>query len=139
MSKENNSGISFLAGLLAGGAIGAVFALLYAPKPGKEFRDDLRSRTDEYLDDADKYISDARDKAKDLINDGKKKSDKIINDARSKSDEILKNAEKVLSDAKAKATGVLNEKKINIDTEKENLKSALKAGVDAYKESKKNS
>jgi gas vesicle protein len=138
MARENNSGVSFLIGLFTGGAIGAVLALMYAPKSGKEFREDLRNTTDEYLDEADKYISDARDRAKDMINEGKQRSDKIVNDARSKSDEILKNAEKILSEAKSKVNSTINDKKANLDVEKENLKTAFKAGVDAYKESKKN-
>ena len=56
MSQENNFGSGFFVGLLAGGAIGAAFALLYAPKTGKELRQDIKSRTDDYLDEADKYI-----------------------------------------------------------------------------------
>ena len=63
MSQENNFGGGFFVGLLAGGALGAALALLYAPKTGKELRQDIRSRTDGYLDEADKYIAEAKDKA----------------------------------------------------------------------------
>jgi gas vesicle protein len=136
MSKENNSGLSIFLGILAGGAIGAILALLYAPKTGRELRDDLKSKTDEYLDEADKYIAEARNRAKVLINDGKKKSEKIINDAKEKSEAILKDAEKIFNEAKAK---VVNEGKSILDTESSNLKTAFKAGVDAYKETKKSS
>jgi gas vesicle protein len=139
MSKENNSGLSIFLGILAGGAIGAALALLYAPKTGRELRDDLRNKTDEYLDEADKYIAEARNRAKVLINDGKKKSEKIINDAREKSEAILKDAEKIFNDAKARVSGSVNEGKSILDTESSNLKTAFKAGVDAYKETKKSS
>jgi hypothetical protein len=38
---------SLLVGIALGAAVGAVAALLYAPKPGKETRDDLVERLDE--------------------------------------------------------------------------------------------
>jgi gas vesicle protein len=38
------SGNSFLAGLLTGAAIGGIIALLYAPKSGKETREQLRAK-----------------------------------------------------------------------------------------------
>jgi gas vesicle protein len=139
MASENNSGSSLLLGFLAGGAIGAIFALLYAPKTGRELRDDIKTRTDEYLDEADRYIKEARDKAKVLINDGKKKSEKIINDAKAKSEAILKDAEKIFNNAKAKASGNIEESKSMLENETNNLKNAFKAGVDAYKETKKSS
>ena len=139
MASENNSGSSLLLGFLAGGAIGAIFALLYAPKTGRELRNDIKSKTDEYLDEADKYIAEARNRAKVLINDGKKKSEKIINDAKTKSEAILKDAEKIFNDAKAKASGNIDEGKSKLEKETDNLKNAFKAGVDAYKETKKSS
>ena len=139
MSTENNSGLGVFFGMLVGGAIGAALALLYAPKTGREFRDDLRSKTDEYLDEADRYIAEARNRAKVLINDGKKKSEKIISDAKEKSEAILKDAEKVFNDAKAKVSDSVDEGKNILDSESGNLKTAFKAGVDAYKETKKSS
>ena len=139
MASENNSGSSLLLGFLAGGAIGAIVALLYAPKTGRELRNDIKSKTDEYLDEADKYINEARDRAKVLINDGKKKSEKIISDAKEKSEAILKDAERIFNDAKSKASGNLEESKSTLEKETNNLKNAFKAGVDAYKETKKSS
>ena len=139
MASENQSGSSVFLGFLAGGAIGAILALLYAPKTGRELRNDIKSKTDEYLDEADKYIAEARNRAKVLINDGKKKSEKIINDAKTKSEAILKDAEKIFNDAKAKASGNIDEGKSKLEKETDNLKNAFKAGVDAYKETKKSS
>jgi len=110
MSQDNNVAKGFLIGFLAGGAIGAVVALLTAPKSGKELRADIKLRSEEYLDEAEKYLSEAKDKARELINEGKKKSERIINDARSKSEDILKDAEKVFKDAKVKTTDVYLER-----------------------------
>ena len=125
MASENNQGKGLLIGLLIGGAIGALAGLLFAPKSGRELRQDIKSKSDEYLDDAERYVNDAKTKAKDLINEGKRRSEKLISDAKTKSDELLKDAEKVFKEAKTKVTD-----------ESDKFKTALKAGADAYKESK---
>jgi gas vesicle protein len=136
MAHESNFGKGFLIGMLTGGAIGAIIALLYAPKSGRELRQDIRNKTDEYLDDAEKYLAEAKDKAKDLINEGKKKSEKIISEAKIKSEELLKDAEKLFSDAKNKAGQIISSGKENIHTETDRIKNAVKAGMDAYKDAK---
>lgn len=137
MAGNKGSGLFF--GFLAGGIIGAVVALLYAPKSGREFRKDIKEKTDGYLDDVEKYMAEAREKAKNLINEGKKKSEKIIDEAKVKSEEILKDAEKLLKDAKVKTGEALHSSKGILDSESGKIKSAVKAGVDAYKETKKSS
>lgn len=136
MANENNFGKGLFIGLLTGGAIGALLALLYAPKSGKELRTDIKNKTDEYLHDAEQYISDAKVKAKELINDGKKKSEKIISDAKEKSDELLKDAEHIFKTAKTKAGEAVHSGKKAFEDETSKLKTAFKAGVDAYKETK---
>lgn len=137
MASENNSGKGLLVGLLAGGVIGAAIALLYAPKSGRELRKEIKVKTDDYLDEADRYIADAKVRARDLINDGKKRSERLIHDAKSKSEELLKDAEKVFTDAKSKTNTVVSSTRDAFDNESGHIKSALKAGMDAYKETKK--
>lgn len=134
---NNNLTKGLLLGFLAGGAVGAILALLYAPKSGKELRADIKLKTDEYLDEAEKYLAEAKDKAKDLINEGRKRSEKIISDAKSKSEEILKDAEKVFHEAKSKTTDTIQSGKEKVESEASRIKESVKAGLDAYKEAKK--
>jgi len=136
MSHENNLSKGLLIGFLAGGTIGAITALLLAPKSGRELRADIKQKSEEYFDEAEKYLAEAKDKARDLINEGKKKSERIIHDAKLKSDDILKDAEKIFKDAKTKTNEVVHFGKEKIETETERIKSSVKAGVDAYKEAK---
>ncbi|MDY0082268.1 MAG: YtxH domain-containing protein [Ignavibacteriaceae bacterium] len=136
MSRDNNLAKGFFIGFLAGGTVGAIIALLTAPKSGKELRADIKSRSEEYLDEAEKYLAEAKDKARELINEGKKKSERIILDARTKSEDILKDAEKIFKDAKVKTTDAYQSGKEKIETETERIKSSVKAGIDAYKEAK---
>src|SRR4030066_1203663 len=121
----NNSVKGFLIGFLAGGTVGAIIALLTAPKSGKELRGDIKQKSEEYFDEAEKYLADAKNKAGELIND-----------AKSKSQDILNTAGRVFKDAKAKTTGVINSGKEKIETETERLKSSVKDGIDAYNEDK---
>ena len=136
MSQENGYVKGFFIGLLAGGAIGAIVALLYAPKSGKELQKDIKNKTDEYYGETEKFISDATLKAKDMMNDGKKRSEQLIANAKSKSEELLKNAERIFTEAKNKTGSIFSTGKEVVDDETSKLKTAFKAGVNTYKETK---
>jgi gas vesicle protein len=120
---SDNATRNLLMGFLTGAAVGSLFALLYAPKPGKELRGDLRKKSGELAEDVEEYLQEAQEKAKKLINEGKEKSGALITDAKQRADTLLKDAETILSGAKER-----------VGSESDRLKSAMKAGVDSYKE-----
>ncbi len=126
-SDNNNIAKGFLIGFLAGGTVGAIAALLTAPKSGRELRADIKVKSEEYFDEAEKYLAEAKDKARELINEGKKKSEKIILDAKAKSEDILKDAEKVFKDAKVKTSDMYNTGKEKFDSESGRIKSSVKS------------
>ncbi len=130
MSKEENNGMSkgLLIGLLAGGVLGAVIALLYAPKPGKELRADIKNKAGEMIDDAEEYINVAKSKAVDIINEGKKRSENLITEAKKRAESLLGDAEKILTDAKER-----------VGAEESKLKSAVRAGAEAFRGEKNKS
>jgi gas vesicle protein len=82
--KENNSGKSFLLGILVGGAVGAIFALLYAPTSGKRLRKEIVHKKDELVKDANKYLRKAKIQASEIIDEGRRKAEEIIYDAKKK-------------------------------------------------------
>ncbi len=131
MTKNEGTTKGFVIGLLAGGAIGAIVALLYAPKTGRELRADLKERADDFRDDAEEYLHAARTKAGDLVSEAKKRSETLITDAKRKADTLLVDAEKVLTGARQKVTTVTEEGA--------RVKGAVKAGVDAFKEERRRS
>lgn len=57
-------------------------------------------------------------------------------EAKEKVDSLLNEAEKILADAKDKAGNLAQVGKEKIERESERLKSAVKAGMDAYKAEK---
>jgi len=136
--SQNNSVKGFLIGFLAGGTIGAIVALLTTPKSGKELRGDIKQKSGEYLDEADKYFMEKKNQASKMINEGKRKYSMILNDVKSKPGEILKDAERVYNDAKVKTKDVLQSGKEKIESEAERLKSSVEAGIDTYKKEAKN-
>lgn len=121
--SDNKMAKGLIAGFLAGSLVGAVIALLYAPKTGKELRGDIKRKSSELMDEAEEYLAAAKQKASDMINEGKEKSNQLITDAKTKAQTLFKDAERILSDAKGKATD-----------EGQRLKTAVHAGVEAFKE-----
>src|SRR5689334_21043411 len=73
MSDEER-GISagtVLVSFVAGAAVGAGLALLYAPKSGKEMRETIVDLTEDAVDKIKEYAKEAQDKIKTVIEDGK--------------------------------------------------------------------
>jgi gas vesicle protein len=126
MSEEKNGfGKGLLIGLLAGGALGAIAALLYAPKSGKELRSDIKRRANDLAGDATDYVRTARTKTLDIINEGKTRSDQVVANAKEKAETILGSAEKVLTGIRERST-----------EDSGRVKAAFRAGVDAFKNEK---
>ena len=127
---EEKDGLAkgLLIGFIAGSALGAIVALLYAPKTGKEMRADIKEKANDIRDDVADKLKFARKKASEIINDGKRRSDDIITEAKERAGSILTDADKMLSDAKERA-----------GEEAGKVKTAFRAGVDAYKSEKENS
>lgn len=130
MSAEEENGMrkGLLFGFLAGGIVGALVALLYAPKPGKELRADIKNKAGEIIDDAEGYITVAKSRAVDIINEGKKRSENLITEAKRRAETLLGDAEKILTDAKER-----------VGTEETRIKSAVRAGAEAYRGEKNKS
>ena len=136
MAQNDGYGKGLFLGFLTGGILGSVVALLYAPKPGRELRQDIRNKSDEYLGEAENYIEQARNKAQDLINDGKQKSEKLVSDAKIKVDALLNEAESIIAEAKKKSSRLVEDGKEMVSKESGKIKNAVKAGVDTYKAEK---
>lgn len=75
--NRNNSGLGFASGLLIGGLIGAVVALVLAPQSGEETRDLIRGKAHEFKGKAMDMASDLRDRASDLADDLRSQADEL--------------------------------------------------------------
>ena len=131
MDQKNSMVKGLLVGFLAGSAIGAVLALLYAPKSGKELRADIRQKTDDLLEDAEGYARAARTKASEMMSDARRRSDQLITDTQKKANTLIEDADKLLSGAKQKTSEVIQEGT--------KIAGAVKAGLDAFTQERKRS
>lgn len=131
MDQKDNMVKGLLIGFLAGSAMGAVLALLYAPKSGKELRADIRLKTGDILEDAETYARSARERASEVMSDAKRRSDQLITEAQKKANTLIGDADKLLTGARQKAGSALEEGT--------KVTNAVKAGLDAFKEERKRS
>lgn len=64
--SDNNDGLKTLMTFIVGAAVGAVFGALFAPKPGKELREDVRDFADKLAEDAKSEYVKMSARAKDI-------------------------------------------------------------------------
>ncbi len=73
MNRDNCMGFGI--GLLAGAVVGGVFAMLYAPKSGKETRHLIKDKTTEFVDtlkdETSEVIDDVKEAASEVSRRGK--------------------------------------------------------------------
>ena len=105
MSSEGKSFFAFLAGLLAGSAIG----ILYAPEKGEVTREKLASKLNEYRDQLVDFISDLKERGDEVAlefvdgdNEAKEKGKKVVSEARKKAERLLEDVESLMGQIKSK-------------------------------------
>lgn len=69
--KSEVSAGTVLVSFVAGAAIGAGLALLYAPKSGREMRENILDLTEDAVDKVREYAKEAQEKIKSTIEEGK--------------------------------------------------------------------
>lgn len=112
-------------GLVIGGLIGAAIGILFAPKSGKETRQDIAGKADELLVKAKEEYEKAAVKSKEAYEAAVSRLKDAEGTAREKVEEI---EEKISEFAQASADTFADNKNL--------LKKALDAGVETYREEK---
>lgn len=118
----SQNGGDFLKGLLFGGLIGALLGVLYAPKSGRETREELTHKADE-------FISKAKEELEKNRKDYEAALDRIKKVSSSVKGRALK-AEKKIGNLAASGKKEAQERK-------KKLQKALEAGVAAYRGEKR--
>lgn len=70
-SEDRNLALNFLAGLGVGALVGAVAALLLAPKSGSETRQDIKSAAEDLKEKADKAMHELSESSEELVQKSK--------------------------------------------------------------------
>jgi gas vesicle protein len=123
MSEKSND---LLKGLFIGGFIGVVLGILYAPKSGKETREDIARTTE------------------DLLSKGKEEYEKAVAKSKSAYDEAVKHlkgleisAKEKVEEIQSKVSEATHKGADAIADSKNRLKKAIDSGVEAYREENK--
>ena len=118
--EREDTGISTkLTYLIIGGGIGAVIALLFAPKSGQELREDIAVATRKGLEKGKEAAAQLQDKACDYYDASREKASELYQSASQRADELA-------GRAKAAAARTANP-----------FSAAIEAGKDAYTQEKR--
>lgn len=125
---SDNRNLDFLKGLLIGGLIGAAAGILFAPKSGRETREEISKKTQDLL-------TKAREEYETAVEKGKKAYEVAVERAKDVQSSALEKA----VDAQEKVTEWMEKGKETLGDTKSRFKKAVDAGIDAYKEEKEKS
>lgn len=104
MSSENEafenhgSDNSFLLGFLAGAALGAIAAILYAPKSGEETRGQLKDLADQQKQNLSNQWENTKGKASEAVNAAREKLDAAAEQAKTVVDQVANRAKGTAED-----------------------------------------
>ncbi len=104
-SNSNRSGgsiQSFLIGAGFGAAVGAVFALLYAPKKGKELREDISTKVGDLSSKFTSLLSKAKEAGEDLLHHQEEVVDETLHAAYERAEQLIEEADRIINDAKSR-------------------------------------
>ena len=136
---NNDSGASGLGWFLAGLGVGALIGVLYAPKAGKETREDLanaardakdkaeelieqgKQRANEYVEQGKQYVEQGKQKAAELVEEGKRQAKESVDKGR----EYYEKGRTQWTQYVEKGKGLVNEQQAKVGA-------AVDAGKEAY-------
>lgn len=138
---DNNGGANNFGWFLAGLGIGALVGVLYAPKSGKETRDDLVAGALDAQEKANAYAQEGVQKATDYYETGVAKASEAYEAGVTKANELVNEGKHVAGDYVDKGKEYYEKGRTQwsqyVDKGKDlvaNQKDAVHAGTDAYVE-----
>ncbi|MEO6391470.1 MAG: YtxH domain-containing protein [Pyrinomonadaceae bacterium] len=149
MSRENDSDVTTkLTYLLIGGGIGAVLALLFAPKSGQELRGDIADATRKGIDRtretasqvgarAGEYYEVGRQRAGEYYDATREKAQELYATATDKAGEYVETAKEVASRTAAPLTAAVEAgKNAYVEEKRKTASSAIAGGGPNYPDKK---
>lgn len=128
--REETSVATKLTYLIVGGSIGAILALLFAPKSGTELRGDIADVTRKGIEKGKETASLVGEKAGDYYEVSREKAGELYSTAQSKASEIY-------SSAQDTAGAIADKAKSAVSSASNPFSAALEAGKEAYTDEKR--
>jgi gas vesicle protein len=139
--NESGSAAEKLAFLLIGAGIGATLALLFAPKSGRELREDIADVTRRGIDAAGEGVRRASDAASDLYDTGRTRAGEYYGSARDRLGDAYGTARQRVGDAYGTARDKVADHASTVSEvatrQKDQIAAAIEAGKQAYQEEKR--
>lgn len=90
----SSSGFAFIAGLVVGGAVGAIAGLLFAPETGEETRKKVAVKSKEWADDLYTKFDDLKDSVTEVMEDVKQGAAEVLDDVKKGTNQVLDDVKK---------------------------------------------
>lgn len=139
--REESSTSTKLSYLLIGGGIGAILALLFAPKSGQELRGDIADATRKGIDKSKEAAAQIQEKAGEYYEVSREKAGELYSTAQEKAGELYSSAQEKAAQLAEKAkdtAGGIGEKAKDAAARTTNpITAAIEAGKDAYYDEKR--
>jgi gas vesicle protein len=100
--KSNGSVQPFITGLTVGAFIGATLALLYAPKKGKELREDIADTVEDVSSKFRRAIDNVKETVSEIMDEGKVTGNELFQEAVAKAESLIDEADRIIADAKTR-------------------------------------
>ena len=130
MGNDNDSISNKLTYLLIGGGIGAVIALLFAPKSGQELRGDIADATRKGIDRSREAAQQFGERAGEYYEAGRERAGELYSQAAAKASDVYSQATERVSEVAQTARDTATRKASTVAA-------AIDAGKKAYQEEKR--
>jgi gas vesicle protein len=128
----DNESIGGFGWFLAGLGIGALVGVLYAPKAGKDTRDDLVAGALDAKDKATKLYSEKTEQVGEYVRQGKQVAGDYVDKSKQVAGDYVDKGKEYYDKGRTQWTEYVDKGKDLIQTQAEAAKAAVAAGKDAY-------
>ena len=102
----------WLQGFVAGGTIGYIAGMLFAPKAGHELRRELAETSEDLMTEASGYVDEMKTRGNQAITDFRDRSERIKDKANTYLNEVKTSADRVVQETKPKVEKVVQDAKM---------------------------
>ena len=136
---DNESGTSGLGWFLAGLGIGALVGVLYAPKAGKETREDIvngaieaKEKAAELVEQGKQYVEQGKQIASEYVEQGKQKAAEIVEQGKQQAKESIEKGREYYEKGRTQWTQYVEQGKGLVNEQQAKVGAAADAAKDAY-------
>jgi gas vesicle protein len=130
--SDNDSGVGGFGWFLAGLGIGALVGVLYAPKSGKETRDDLIAGALEARERAGQYYNQGVEQAGQYVQQGKQVAQQYVEQGKQVASDYVDKGKQYYDKGRTQWSQYVDKGKDLVQTQADAVTAAVEAGKEAY-------